>query len=269
MEKNIPEWPSLEKKYALITGASSGIGRDFARILAAKGINLVIVARREELLKQLKEELKELHQVEIEIFVKDLSEPNSALDVKKYLDQKGIFITLLINNAGFGLFGDFAKLDEQKEQQMLQLNINTLVQLTKIFLKEMLAKGEGYILQVASVTSFQPVPWYSTYGASKSFVLHFAEALYQELKGTPIHVSALCPGETATEFFARSNDSHHKSHSLGVMGSYEVATLGLEALFQRKPFKITGFHNAFAAFLSRLFPRSWVAAIAFFIMKNR
>jgi uncharacterized protein len=189
---------------ALITGASGGIGKAFAQELATRQTNLVLVARSAEKLHQLAQELQEKHKIQVEVIVKDLTETNAASDVFDATKAKGLTIDLLINNAGFGDYGDFAERDGERQIKMLQLNIVALVDLTHKFLPLMRQRRSGSIINVASIAGFQPIPYLSVYAASKAFVLSFSEALWAENRQYGVRVLVVCPGPTATDFFTEA-----------------------------------------------------------------
>lgn len=190
---------------ALITGASGGIGKAFAQELAARQTNLVLVARSEEKLHQLAKELQEKHKIQVEVIVKDLTETNAASDVFDATKAKGLTIDLLINNAGFGDYGDFAERDGERQIKMVQLNILALVDLTHKFLPLMRQRRSGSIINVSSIAGFQPIPYLSLYAASKAFVLSFSEALWAENRQYGVRVLVVCPGPTETDFFTEAN----------------------------------------------------------------
>ena len=190
----------IKGKWALVTGASSGFGVEFARELARYGSNLIITARRQERLEGLKEELVQNQGISVEVIPKDLSDVDAPLQLFNQINSKGIDVDVLINNAGFGLFGEFVDLDWQDQAEMLKLNILSLTHLTWLFVHPMIKRGFGYILQVASNSAYQPSPLYATYGASKSYVLNFSEALHNELRDTGVICSVISPGPVVTEF---------------------------------------------------------------------
>jgi len=185
---------------ALITGASSGIGVELARYHASKGGDLVLVARREELLHKLKSELENTHNVKATVIVADLAQPDSAQAIYKMTEESGIQIDILINNAGFGGHGKFHERDLAKDQAMIQVNIVSLVNLTYMYLQDMIERNSGKILHVASTAAFMPGPLQAVYYATKSFVVSFSQAISQELSSTNITSTALCPGTVATGF---------------------------------------------------------------------
>ncbi|BDA74458.1 short-chain dehydrogenase/reductase SDR [Calothrix sp. PCC 7716] len=186
---------------ALITGASGGIGKAFAEELAARNNNLVLVARSEEKLHQLASELQAKHDIEIDVIVKDLSEAGSTEHVFDYTRNQGITIDTLINNAGFGDYGDFAERDSQRQIQMIQLNVLALVDLTHKYLPLMRQRRSGDIINIASIAAFQPIPYMSVYAASKAFVLSFSESLWAENRTLGVRVLCVCPGPIDTNFF--------------------------------------------------------------------
>jgi short-subunit dehydrogenase len=186
---------------ALITGASAGIGAAFAKELAARQTNLVLVARSEAKLQQLAQQLQDQYKIQIEVLVQDLTTPASGKAVLDAVTEKGLTIDLLINNAGFGEYGAFADLDGEQQVKMIQLNILALVDLTHQFLSGMRQRRSGGIINMSSTAAFQPMPYFSVYAASKAFVLSFSEALWAENRSYGVHVLAVCPGPTDTEFF--------------------------------------------------------------------
>jgi len=190
---------------ALITGASSGIGAEFARYHALKGGNLVLVARREDALKKLKSELESTHNIKVTVIVADLAQPDSALSIYKTTQERGIQVDILINNAGVGGHGKFHERDLAKDQAMLQVNMGSLVSLTHMYLQDMVDRNSGKILHVASTAAFIPGPLQAVYYATKSFVVSFSQAIAQELSDTNITSTALCPGAVATGFVKAGN----------------------------------------------------------------
>lgn len=233
----------------LITGASSGIGEAFAKRLAAEGHNLVIVARSAKKLRALSDELKQKHKISVRYIPMDLSDPDSAEDLFIETQKRGFEVDCLINNAGFGSMGDFAELDLINELQMIDLNVVALVELTHRFLRPMREKGRGVIINVASTASFQPVPYMATYAATKAFVSSFTEAIAEENRQFGITVTAICPGPTATNFFAVANAMPFAEK--GVQTSEDVVEKTLKAVKSRKAKAISGFSNAIGAFFGQ------------------
>lgn len=246
---------------ALITGASSGIGRDIARVLSQKGWSLILVARRRERLEALKEELK----TPCEIITADLEKAESCFAL--YEQTKSLGITLLINSAGFGLFGEFYATDLARELSMLDLNIRGLHILTKLFLKDFIAKDEGYILNVASSAAFLPGPLLSSYYASKAYVLRLSEAIYEELrqKGSAVSISVLCPGPVETEF----NHVANVNFSIKGLNSTYVAEYAIKKLFKRKLVIVPGIGMKTALFFNRLTPQKLLLRIAYHIQRAK
>jgi len=246
-------------KTALITGASSGIGAEFARQLAAKKLDLVLVARSQDKLNHLAEELGQQYGVRADAIVQDLTEPGASLSVARQVETLGIVIDLLINNAGFGDYGPFTESVLDRQTSMIQLNISTLVELTHVFLPTMLERRQGGIINVASIAGFQPMPYWSVYAASKAFVLSFSEALWAEVKDKGVKVLALCPGPTESKFFdaAKVPSNSDMSSSLNQLESVEnVVKSALAALESGQPNVVTGgLMTQVIANLPRLLPR--------------
>jgi short-subunit dehydrogenase len=258
----------LADKWALVTGASSGLGIDFATLLAKRGANLVLVARRSEPMAALAQQLQTNFGVRVLVVSRDLSAENAAHELKLQLDQQGIFISILINNAGFGLFGEFLQQSYEKNQQMLQLNILSLTGLTQVFAQQMQNRGGGHILLVSSIGAYQATPTYAAYAASKAYVLLFGEALHHELAQQNIQVSVLSPGITATEFLAVSGQQATLYQRLMMMSSAQVAAIGVKALFAGKVSVVPGLLNKLTVFSSRFLPRAVQAKLAYLLMKN-
>ncbi|HET7396800.1 MAG TPA: SDR family oxidoreductase [Gammaproteobacteria bacterium] len=253
-------------KTALITGASSGLGAEFARQLAAMDCNLILVARREDRLHAVRDEILRQHHVDVRIMPADLGITDAARILHDKIKTAGLKVDILINNAGFGAFGEHMQIPWQREQQMLMLDIVTLMQLTKLFADDMLAGGGGYILQVSSIAAYQPTPGYAAYGAAKSSVLNFGEAFNYELRGTDTSCTVLSPGVTATEFLQVAGQKPTLYQRLLMMQSHEVVRIGLKAMFRRRSSVIPGWLNAGMAWSNRLMPRRWSAAIAYRLM---
>jgi short-subunit dehydrogenase len=249
-------------KTALITGASGGIGLEFARIHASKGDNLVLVARSSDKLDEVKRELEKDYKVEVYNIVKDLSVKDAAADVFNDVKSKNIIVGYLVNNAGFGDFGLFAGSDWEKQEKMIGLNITALAHLTRLFLPGMIERGEGKILNVASMASFQPGPTMSVYFASKAFVLSFSEAINNEVKDKGVSVTALCPGSTESNFHAVAMNDPNLVEDRKMQSAREVAEIGYRAMMKGKPVVIPGLRNAFLAFAVRFFPREFITKMA-------
>ena len=250
--------------YVLVTGASSGIGRVFARQLAARGENLIITARREERLRDLSAELQQKYAVDVKVIVADLSEDGVSV-ICDAIRENQWSISGLINNAGFGVFGPFGKMDWRQQSALLQVNIVSLVDLTYRLLGLIQQHKGAYICNVASIVSFQAGPGAALYYASKAFVLSFSEALSVELKEAGVMVSCLCPGVTATEFFLTSSGKERSTFDAIAMSAEQVVEIALKR--QRRVIVITGFRNRLLVALSRLMPRSVTRRLAYFFNK--
>ena len=246
-------------KTALITGASSGIGAEFARQLAAKKLDLVLVARSQDKLNHLAEELGQQYGVRANVIVQDLTETGASVSVARQVETLGVVIDLLINNAGFGDYGPFVESVLDRQTSMIQLNISALVELTHVFLPTMLERRQGGIINVSSIAGFQPMPYWSVYAASKAFVLSFSEALWAEVKEKGVKVLALCPGPTESKFFdvAKVPSNSDMSSSLNQLDSVEnVVKSALTALESGQPNVVTGgVMTQMIANLPRVLPR--------------
>jgi len=246
-------------KWALITGASAGIGTAIARELAAGGTNLVLTARRRDRLAGLSAELSAKHKIRTLVCVADLAQPLGPQEIFSFTESKNIAIDLLVNNAGFGAYGEFQKARLDRLIEMTQVNVTAVVHMTHLYLPGMIERGGGDILIVASTAAFQAVPYITTYAATKVFDLHFAEGLAEEMRQYGIRVCALCPGSTATEFFQVAGQRNHTRRSPET--PEKVAHAGLAALAAGKSSVISGFTNWIGAETVRLVPRRMVARI--------
>ncbi|MGB3614277.1 MAG: SDR family oxidoreductase, partial [Elainellaceae cyanobacterium] len=186
---------------ALVTGASSGIGKVLAQAMAERGINLVLVARSGDVLRALAEDLTQRYGIRADVVVQDLTAADAAQTVRAAVDAQGIAVDILVNNAGFGEYGAFSDRPRERHLDMVKLNVLALVDLTYQFLPDMQARGRGNIINIASIAAFQPIPYLSVYAASKSFVMSFSEALWAEVKSSGVRVACICPGPTETQFF--------------------------------------------------------------------
>ena len=245
-------------KTALITGASNGIGLELARIHASKGDNLILVARTKDKLDELKSELEKNFKINVYTIKKDLSLKNSTRDVYEEVTNNGMSVDYLINNAGFGDFGLFAECDWDKQEKMINLNITALIHLTWLFLPDMIERGKGKILNVASAAAFQPGPTMSVYFATKAFVLSFSEAVNEEVRGKGITVTALCPGSTDTAFHAVVVDDPGLVSERKMSSAKEVAEYGYRSMMRGKPVAVHGFKNSLMANAVRFFPRDFI-----------
>ena len=249
-------------KTALITGASGGIGAEFAKILAEDKDNMILVARSKNKLDELKKELEDKHNISVFTIGKDLSHPGAAKEVYDELKEKGISIDYLINNAGFGDFGLFAESDWKKQEQMINLNVIALAHLTRLFLPDMICRRSGKILNVASTASFQPGPTMSVYFATKAFVLSFSEAIDNEVREYGITVTALCPGSTKSGFHSvAAMEGRKPPERNNIPSAREVAEFGYRAMMKGKSVAIHGFKNTILANSVRFGPRSLVVKL--------
>lgn len=244
----------MADQWALVTGASAGLGAEFARQLASRGMHLVLVSRRNDLMTELAQELHTKHGTRCEIISADLSDPTGPGRVLDEITSKGIVIELLVNNAGFGVVGEVDNADVDRLLQLIRLNISAITELTYRLVPGMLERGHGAILNVSSLSAFQPVAYMGVYAASKAFVLHFSEALHCELKDRGITVTAVCPGVTRTNFFevAGAPGWLQKHSSLGVE---PVVKAALRALERRQQYVVPGWSNYLLTLLVRIASR--------------
>ena len=251
----------------LITGASSGIGEVFARKLAARGHNLLLVARSEDKLITLCNELGRSKSIRAQYVAMDLGETDAPARLFEETQKRELEIDLLINNAGFGSMGDFAKLDLERELSMIDLNVRSLVELTYRFLAPMRERKGGAIINVASTAGFQPVPFMATYAATKAFVLSFSESLWEENRTHGVKVMALCPGVTETNFFEASRMQRPPARASQT--AEDVVDVALRALARGKSSVISGWTNLFMVETERLVPRSIVLRIAGSMLRSQ
>jgi short-subunit dehydrogenase len=252
-------------KTALITGASTGIGFEFTKLLAADGYNLVLIARDEQKLREIAASLPTKFKISVKIYPKDLSVTSASEDLVRQIREEVGTIEILVNNAGFGLSGAFVETALAQELEMIQLNVVSLVIFTKLLAREMAQRKRGKILNVASTAAFQPGPWMAIYYATKAFVLSFSEALAEELKESGVTVTALCPGPTATQFSKRAElekSRLFKGAIVPVLDAMTVAKIGYEGLIKGQRVVIPGLINKIGVFSVRLTPRKLVAQIA-------
>jgi short-subunit dehydrogenase len=251
----------------LITGASSGIGAAFARKLAALGRNVLLVSRSEDKLIALCNELGRLTSIRAQYVALDLKQPDAAAQLFEETQKRELEIDMLINNAGFGSMGDFAKLDLNRELEMLQLNITALVDLTHRFVLPMRERKRGTIINVASTAAFQAVPYMATYAATKAFVLSFSEALWDENRAHGVHVMALCPGVTETNFFEAASIDRPPMRT--IQTAEEVVEAALRGLSRQKSVVISGWTNWLTVEAERFVPRSTVTKVAGKALRSR
>jgi len=247
-------------KTVLITGASSGIGKETAYVYAEHNYNLILSARRKENLEAVKKEIEERHKVKVDIFDLDLSETNSAELLYNQVKAANLKVDVLINNAGFGINGNFIDIDINKEESMLILNIITLTKLTKLFVQDMVKNKNGHIINIASTAAFQGIPKFATYAASKAYVLHFSEAIAQELKKDNVKVTVINPGATQSEFAntAKANEKHFSK----APSSRDLAEFIYKTMKNGKISSIHGLINKIMSFSTRLTPRNLLTKIA-------
>ncbi len=245
-----------------MTGASSGIGRELARCFAADGCRMILLARKRQALESLAEELRRAYKTHSDVLPADLVEPAAPARIFAHLESQGTRVDVLVNNAGFGARGKFAELPLERQLQMVQVNLTALTHLAGLFLPGMLARRRGGILNVASTAAFQPGPGMAIYYATKAYVLSFSEALGEELLGTGLTVSTLCPGPTETNFTAVAGGRSSKFFLRAAMSAQEVARIGHQGFRQGRFVVVPGFRNRLLAFGTRLGPRNMVRKIA-------
>lgn len=245
------------KTTILITGASGGIGEQFALVAAKANNDVVLVARSEDKLKALCQKITEQYKVHADYILADLSEYGSAENLYKEVINRGYKINYLINNAGFGDYGNFVERNLQKAQQIVHLNITSLMDLTWLFARDMVKAGKGGILNIGSTAAMQPDPYMAVYGATKAFVVSFTEAVAYELKGTGVTATVLSPGATVSEFFNEADMQGSKMASAKFMPADEVARIGYDAMLKGKLHVLAGLFNKVLGFFSSIMPSSW------------
>ena len=251
------------RRLALITGASGGLGLEFARLFAADKWDLVLVSRGEEALRKIRAELEAAHGIAATVLPADLSRDGEAKTVAAALAAAGLALDVLVNNAGIATYGPFAESDPEEERAMLEINVTNLTVLTRLLLPAMLRRKSGHVLNVASTAAFQPGPLMAAYYASKAYVLSFSLALSEELRDTGVTSTCLCPGPTATGFVARAKMETSRLFKRGlVMDAATVARIGYRACLAGKPLVVPGALNRVGAFATRLVPRLFAARIA-------
>jgi len=250
------------RKLALVTGASGGIGYELAVILARHGHDLVLVARRADKLAALAERLELDHGIRARVIARDLARPEAVAEIHETLAAEGLAVDVLVNNAGFGLLGEFAESDIDQDVEMLRLNAESPTLLTRLLLPSMLERGSGRILNVASTAGLQPGPLMAVYYATKAYLLSLSEALANEVAGTGVTVTALCPGPTETGFSSQAGAEQSRLFKGSTMDARTVAEAGYAALMAGKPVVIPGARNRLLAFGVRLAPRRVVTQIA-------
>lgn len=240
-------------QYALITGATSGFGYELAKLFAADGYSLILVARSEERLQEVTNELKTQYSVEVTPIATDLFRPEAAKEIYDEVQARGIVVNYLVNDAGQGEWGKFIDIDLQRSLDIIQLNISSLVALTKYFATDMVARGDGHILQLGSEAGKAPMPLLSVYAATKAFVISFSAAISNELEGTGVHVTVLLPGAADTDFFHKANMEHTKTYrEESLQTPEEVAKDGYEALMSGESRVISGGKTKMHVYMSNL-----------------
>jgi short-subunit dehydrogenase len=253
----ISEWKA---KWALVTGASAGIGVALAEELAAGGTHLMLTARRLDKLQEVAERLRKKHGIQTQVVAADLGKREAPEEIFAFTKEKGVRIELLICNAGFGQYGEVPQVETQRLLDMVEVNCTAVVHLTRLFLPEMVARRSGDILILASTAAFQAVPYISTYAATKAFDLFFAEGLAEEMRPHGIRVCALCPGSTESEFHAVAGQQAFTARNQET--AEKVARIGLQALATGKSYVISGLGNYLGAHSQRLVPRRMVTRVA-------
>ena len=244
--------------YALVTGASSGMGYEYAKLFAKDGKDIVVLARSRDKLEGLKRDLEKAHGTKVMVLVKDLADPKAPQEVFSELEKAGINIDVLVNNAGFAVYGKFSDSDWQKEAEMLQVNTIALTQMTKLFLKKMMQNKSGRIMNISSIGGWGPMPWWSVYAATKAYVLSFTEAIAREVKGSGVSITCFCPAVTRTLFFKRSDSEKSIAYQHGFlsMDAETAAKQGYRALAKGKTCAIAGLQSSLIIwFGTRLMPR--------------
>lgn len=258
------------RRTALVTGGSGGIGLELAKVIARNGFDIVLVARKRDTLEAAAGQLEGQYPVKVHVFAADLRRAEAPEAIFDFLLNESIPIEILVNNAGFGLGGEFAETDLNRELEMIQVNIAALTHLTKLFLPSMIKRKSGRILNLASTAAFQPGPLQAVYYASKAYVLSFSEALGEELRNTGVTVTALCPGPTRTDFASTAGVGNSRLFTLfGVADADDVAEYGFQAMMAGKRVAIPGFRNKLVAQANRFSPRALTTKVARFAQENR
>ena len=255
--------------YALVTGASSGIGREFARLFAEDGWNLVLTARDEAQLEAVKVEAEERHGVRAIVLARDLADPAAPADIFTALDQEGIAVSAIVNDAGFNVHGPFEVTDLEREFEMIQVHVMALTHLTKLFLRQRSPRPPAMILNVASIAAFVPGPNVSVHFATRAYILSFSEALARELAGTGVSVTCLCPGPTRSAFFGRAGMDNVRLATgwpLRLMDARAVAEVGYAAMKKGQVMVIPGLQNKVIALFARHIPRALATRLSGWLM---
>jgi short-subunit dehydrogenase len=265
-----PRRNGAQRKTALITGGSGGIGLEIAKVLARKEFDLVLVARNRDALEAAAGQIEGKHTVNVHVFASDLRRREAPEAIFDFLRNENIPIEVLVNNAGFGLGGEFVDTELTRELEMIQVNIAALTHLTKLFLPAMIKRRSGRILNVASTAAFQPGPLMAVYYATKAYVLSFSEALAEELRNAGVTVTALCPGPTRTDFAAEAQVGNSRLFSaFGVADAGDVAEFGVSAMLHGRRVAIPGIRNKIVAQANRFAPRALTAKVARMAQETR
>lgn len=255
----------LQGQRALVTGASSGIGKELARVLAEEGANLVITARRKERLEALATELSNAHGVEVKVESCDLADPSAPQQLFDATEGAGISVDILVNNAGFGVYKDFLEAPYDGYDKLIRVNMAALTHLTHLFLPPMIDRAHGHVMNVASMGAYMPCPSFAVYAASKAYVRNMTEAIDYELKSqrTGVRAIAICPGGTKTEFLDHAQQKLKPSGEKFMMSANQCARISVKKMLKGRRTVVTGFINALSCFLLRFVPRGmvpWIAA---------
>jgi short-subunit dehydrogenase len=250
------------RKTALVTGASAGLGTELAWLFAADGRDLVLVARRRDKLDTLAKEIAKAHGVEATVIAEDLTDPGAPPRIARTVEERGIAVEYLVNNAGFGMTGAVADLDATRQLDMVQVNVTAVVHMTRLFLPGMLARRSGRVLNIGSTAGFLPGPFMAGYYASKAFVISFTEALWLELRGTGVTATVSCPGATATEFAQVAGNAESRLFRMGAMGAGEVALHAYRAMMSGRRLAVPGIKNKLGLQAQRVSPRSLLLRLA-------
>jgi hypothetical protein len=255
-------------KTVLITGASEGIGYELVKLSAKDGYNCVLVARNKQKMDQIATEVEKSFGITTRVITKDLSLPESAREIFDELNAANVHVDVLINNAGLGICGDFAQSDMDMNMHLIQVNLVTLTKLTWLFLPGMLKRKSGKIMNVGSIASFAPSPNFALYNASKAYVLFFSEALREELKGTGVSVTCLCPGATKTNWQARAGAENIRLNKVRMVDAKTVAEVGYKGLMKGKRLVVPGIDNKITLLSTKIAPRTVVLKVARFLTQK-
>jgi short-subunit dehydrogenase len=259
-----------QRQTALVTGGSGGIGFEIAKVLARKGFDLVLVSRKRDTLEAAAGQLEGKFGVRVQVYAADLRRPDAPQEIFDFLHNENLPIEVLVNNAGFGLGGEFADTKLQRELEMIQVNISALTHLTKLFLPAMIKRKSGRVLNVASTAAFQPGPLMAVYYATKAYVLSFSQALAEEVRDTGVTVTVLCPGPTATDFAASAEVGSSRLFSaFGLAQPDDVAEFGVAAMMHGRRIAIPGIKNKIVAQSSRFAPRAIVTKLSRMAQESR